>query len=52
MEWAAGTVILTGFAQFDATIHRIDYIDAVEQVVNKALRDHAGHKKTLPFGGD
>jgi hypothetical protein len=44
MERAAGAVVLAGFAQFDAAIHRIDYVDTVKQVVNKALRDHAGHK--------
>jgi len=41
MEWAAGVVVFAGFAQLDATVHHFDYVDAVQQVIDKMLRDAA-----------
>jgi hypothetical protein len=44
VEGAAGAEVFTGFAQLNATIDHIDYVEAVEHVIDKALRDKTGHE--------
>jgi hypothetical protein len=39
MEGAAGAVVFAGFAQLNATIDHIDYIEAIEHVIDKTLWD-------------
>ncbi|MNN50659.1 hypothetical protein D3C81_1652550 [compost metagenome] len=43
VERAAGAVVLAGLLQLDARTHHLDDVGAVEQVVDEALRDQAGH---------
>jgi hypothetical protein len=37
VERAAGAVVFAGFFEFYTAIDHIDYVEAVEQVVNKTL---------------
>src|SRR5690606_19181737 len=44
VEGAAGAIVLAGAFEFYAGVHQLDDIDAVEQVVDKALGDKSGHR--------
>jgi hypothetical protein len=47
MERAASAVIFAGLLKLNAMIHHVDNIDAVEQSIDKALWDHAGHNNDV-----
>ena len=43
MKGATGLVVLAGFFKLHTTVNHIDYIDAVEQIINKGLRNQSSH---------
>ena len=44
VKGAAGLVVFAGLFQLDTTVDHVDYIDAIEQVINKCLGYSSSHQ--------
>jgi hypothetical protein len=47
MERATSLVVLTGFFQMNTTVDKLDNIGAIQQIINKRLRDFASHLNSV-----